>query len=149
MGREHEPPRRQSCRHHGTSSGIGGATARALAELVACIVAGDRDQDGLDELVSDIESAGGRAVASTFDVTEPGSIASADAVFIGRAMLRDSSWANNVAAELGAGPRFIEQYAYALQEEDHHEHLRHRRKKTADVHLARTDLDWVVVRPAS
>ncbi|MDV6259785.1 NADH:flavin oxidoreductase/NADH oxidase [Rhodococcoides yunnanense] len=39
---------------------------------------------------------------------------SADTVFIGRAMLRDPSWANNAADSLGASPRYIEQYEYAL-----------------------------------
>jgi hypothetical protein len=29
-------------------------------------------------------------------------------------MLRDPSWANHAARELGAAPRFLEQYAYAL-----------------------------------
>ncbi|MGO1976484.1 NADH:flavin oxidoreductase/NADH oxidase [Brachybacterium tyrofermentans] len=38
----------------------------------------------------------------------------ADAVFVGREMLRDPSWANHAARELGTTPRFIEQYAYAL-----------------------------------
>lgn len=39
---------------------------------------------------------------------------SVDAVFIGRALLRNPSWANDAAVEMGATPRFIEQYAYAL-----------------------------------
>ena len=38
----------------------------------------------------------------------------ADAVFVGREMLRDPSWANHASRELGATPRFLEQYAYAL-----------------------------------
>ncbi|WP_353713555.1 NADH:flavin oxidoreductase/NADH oxidase [Arthrobacter sp. K5] len=38
----------------------------------------------------------------------------ADAVFIGRALLRDASWTNNAAAALGAQPRFLHQYDYAL-----------------------------------
>jgi 2,4-dienoyl-CoA reductase-like NADH-dependent reductase (Old Yellow Enzyme family) len=37
-----------------------------------------------------------------------------DAVFLGRALLRDASWPNNAAAILGAPPRFVEQYGYAL-----------------------------------
>jgi 2,4-dienoyl-CoA reductase-like NADH-dependent reductase (Old Yellow Enzyme family) len=37
-----------------------------------------------------------------------------DAVFVGRALLRNPSWANDAALELGASPRFIEQYAYTL-----------------------------------
>ncbi|GAB2991759.1 NADH:flavin oxidoreductase/NADH oxidase [Actinotalea caeni] len=38
----------------------------------------------------------------------------ADAVFLGRPLLRNPSWANDAALELGASPRFIEQYAYTL-----------------------------------
>lgn len=38
----------------------------------------------------------------------------ADAVFVGRAMLRDPSFANNAAAQLGAKPDFMQQYSYAL-----------------------------------
>ncbi|WP_226345564.1 NADH:flavin oxidoreductase/NADH oxidase [Agilicoccus flavus] len=38
----------------------------------------------------------------------------ADAVFLGRALLRNPSWANDAALDLGASPRFIEQYAYTL-----------------------------------
>lgn len=38
----------------------------------------------------------------------------ADAVFVGRAILRDPSWPNHAAVTLGAAPRFLEQYGYAL-----------------------------------
>ncbi|UPO76308.1 NADH:flavin oxidoreductase/NADH oxidase [Arthrobacter sp. Helios] len=38
----------------------------------------------------------------------------ADAVFLGRPLLRNPSWANDAALELGTKPRFIEQYAYTL-----------------------------------
>lgn len=38
----------------------------------------------------------------------------ADAIFLGRALLRDASWPNNAAVALGASPRFIVQYDYAL-----------------------------------
>ncbi|MFD4957805.1 NADH:flavin oxidoreductase/NADH oxidase [Microbacterium sp. NPDC058389] len=37
-----------------------------------------------------------------------------DAVFIGRALLRTASWANDTASVLGAEPRYVHQYAYAL-----------------------------------
>lgn len=37
-----------------------------------------------------------------------------DAVFIGRALLKDASWANNAAEKLGQKPRFVAQYDYAL-----------------------------------
>lgn len=38
----------------------------------------------------------------------------ADAIFLGRPLLRSPSWANDAALELGTSPRFIDQYAYAL-----------------------------------
>ncbi|MBD7994593.1 NADH:flavin oxidoreductase/NADH oxidase [Arthrobacter sp. Sa2CUA1] len=38
----------------------------------------------------------------------------ADAVFLGRPLLRNPSWANEAALELGIKPRYIEQYAYVL-----------------------------------
>ncbi|MDQ0577234.1 NADH:flavin oxidoreductase/NADH oxidase [Agromyces albus] len=38
----------------------------------------------------------------------------ADALFLGRPLLRDASWINNAATTLGAQPRYIEQYDYAL-----------------------------------
>lgn len=38
----------------------------------------------------------------------------ADAIFLGRPLLRNPSWANDAARELGSSPRFIEQYAYTL-----------------------------------
>ena len=63
---------------------------------------------------------GGPAVAAVGRITDPiqaaGLIAdgSADAVFLGRAFLRDASWANNAAAALDAEGRFIKQYDYAV-----------------------------------
>jgi 2,4-dienoyl-CoA reductase-like NADH-dependent reductase (Old Yellow Enzyme family) len=38
----------------------------------------------------------------------------ADALFIGRALLRDASWPNNAAAALGSEARYLEQYSYAV-----------------------------------
>ena len=38
----------------------------------------------------------------------------ADAVFLGRPLLSNPSWANDAALALGASPRFIKQYAYTL-----------------------------------
>lgn len=38
----------------------------------------------------------------------------ADAVFLGRPLLRNPSWANDAALALGVSPRFLEQYAYTL-----------------------------------
>ncbi|MHA7269470.1 hypothetical protein [Arthrobacter sp. HLT1-20] len=39
---------------------------------------------------------------------------SADAVFMGRALLRDTSWANNAAAVLGARGGYLLQCGYAV-----------------------------------
>jgi NADP-dependent 3-hydroxy acid dehydrogenase YdfG len=53
----------------GASSGIGEATARLLAKDGAKIVAVARRKSRLDQLVKDIEAAGGRAIAVEADVT--------------------------------------------------------------------------------
>lgn len=45
------------------------------------------------------------------DLVESGQV---DAVFLGRPLLRNPSWANDAALQLGMSPRFIEQYAYTL-----------------------------------
>ena len=58
----------------GAAGGIGGATARALAELGACIVATDIDLDAL-RIVAD--SLGDNAVALATDVTDERSVADA------------------------------------------------------------------------
>lgn len=54
----------------GASSGIGEATARALAAEGAAVVAAARRKDRLDALVGEIEADGGRAVALACDVTD-------------------------------------------------------------------------------
>ena len=54
----------------GASSGIGAATARALAELGAAVAVAARRKDRLDELVGQIEDKGGRALALETDVTD-------------------------------------------------------------------------------
>jgi NADP-dependent 3-hydroxy acid dehydrogenase YdfG len=54
----------------GASSGIGEATARALAGHGAAIAVAARRRDRLDELVAAIEADGGRAVAIETDVTD-------------------------------------------------------------------------------
>ena len=54
----------------GASSGIGEATARALAAQGAAVAVAARRKDRLDELVGEIEGSGGRALAIETDVTD-------------------------------------------------------------------------------
>jgi NADP-dependent 3-hydroxy acid dehydrogenase YdfG len=54
----------------GASSGIGDATARRLAEHGATVVVVARRKDRLDTLVSEIEAAGGTALAVEADITD-------------------------------------------------------------------------------
>ena len=53
----------------GAASGIGRAIALDLAGLGASVVAADKDIGGAQEVVKEIESAGGRAIATETDVT--------------------------------------------------------------------------------
>ncbi|MEH0510156.1 SDR family NAD(P)-dependent oxidoreductase [Streptomyces sp. B21-079] len=54
----------------GASSGIGAVSAKALAAHGATIVAAARGQEDLDQLVADINKAGGTAAARLTDVTD-------------------------------------------------------------------------------
>ncbi|MEU9187903.1 SDR family NAD(P)-dependent oxidoreductase [Streptomyces sp. NPDC048484] len=54
----------------GASSGIGAVSAKALAARGATIVAAARGQEALDQLVTDIEKAGGTAGARLTDVAD-------------------------------------------------------------------------------
>ena len=54
----------------GASSGIGAATARALAGAGAAVAVGARRTDRLEDLVKEIEGDGGRAVALPVDVSD-------------------------------------------------------------------------------
>jgi NADP-dependent 3-hydroxy acid dehydrogenase YdfG len=61
----------------GASSGIGAATARALAAEGAAVAIVARRVNRLDELKADIESAGGSALAVPADVTDAEQVAAA------------------------------------------------------------------------
>ena len=58
----------------GASSGIGEATARALATAGATVVLGARRTDRLEELAQDITATGGRAIYRSLDVTSRDSV---------------------------------------------------------------------------
>jgi NADP-dependent 3-hydroxy acid dehydrogenase YdfG len=66
----------------GASSGIGTATARALASEGAAIALLARRADRLDELKAEIETAGGTAVAVSADVTDAEQVADAVAATV-------------------------------------------------------------------
>ena len=54
----------------GASSGIGRATAQALARQGACVALAARRVDALRELAAEIEAHGGKALALQTDVTQ-------------------------------------------------------------------------------
>jgi len=58
----------------GASSGIGRASAMAVAERGATVFALARNGDALDDLVAEIRSNGGHAYAFTCDITDSGSV---------------------------------------------------------------------------
>ncbi|RLA54048.1 MAG: hypothetical protein DRQ65_05620, partial [Gammaproteobacteria bacterium] len=58
----------------GASSGFGEHFAHILAAAGARVVVGARRQDRLQNLVFDISSAGGEALAVALDVTDAGSV---------------------------------------------------------------------------
>ncbi|HEY7212551.1 MAG TPA: SDR family oxidoreductase [Bryobacteraceae bacterium] len=59
----------------GSGSGIGRAIARAFAEEGANVVVADIQPQAAKDTASAIEAAGGRALALTVDVADPGSVA--------------------------------------------------------------------------
>lgn len=58
----------------GASSGIGRASAIAVAERGGCVFALARNGEALDDLITEIRSAGGQAYAFTCDVTDSASV---------------------------------------------------------------------------
>jgi len=61
----------------GASSGIGAQYTRVLASAGAMVIAAARRKDRLDELVAEIDSAGGKAIAVEMDVTNTASVKAA------------------------------------------------------------------------
>jgi NAD(P)-dependent dehydrogenase (short-subunit alcohol dehydrogenase family) len=58
----------------GASRGIGAAAATAFAQAGAAVVLAARDERALDDLVRDIRTAGGRALAVPTDVTDASAV---------------------------------------------------------------------------
>lgn len=79
-----------------------------------------RTRDYQTSLIAQVRAESGVPVAAVGRIDDPAwaeelvSTGQADAVFIGRALLRDASWPNNAATTLGANPRFVVEYDYAL-----------------------------------
>jgi len=61
----------------GASSGLGATLAKGLAEAGATVIAAARRVERLEQLVVDVKSLGGDAVAVALDVTDPKSVAAA------------------------------------------------------------------------
>jgi thioester reductase-like protein/NADP-dependent 3-hydroxy acid dehydrogenase YdfG len=68
----------------GASSGIGRASAIAVAERGATVFALARNGDALDDLVTEIRANGGQAYAFTCDVTDSGSVETTVKDILGR-----------------------------------------------------------------
>ncbi|MDO5492277.1 MAG: NADH:flavin oxidoreductase/NADH oxidase [Nesterenkonia sp.] len=79
-----------------------------------------RDRDYQTSKAARLRRESGVPVAGVGRISEPvvasGLVASGDvdAVFVARQLLREISWPNRVAQELGAAPRHIPQYSYAV-----------------------------------
>jgi short-subunit dehydrogenase len=79
----------------GASSGFGRGAAQELAAQGAQVVVAARRKDMLDELVAEIQTAGGTAVAVQADVSEPADIAQLAETALSR-FGRIDVWINNV-----------------------------------------------------
>lgn len=86
----------------GASSGIGAATARALAQAGAAVASGARRGDKLRDLAKQIETGGGTALVLDLDVTDEQ--ACADAVARTRSELGGLDILVNCAGMMLLGP---------------------------------------------
>jgi len=83
----------------GASSGIGRATAVALANKGATVVVTARRKEALEDVVARCEQAGGRAVAMPADVNDAGALEAIAAETVGM-FGRLDAWVNNAAVNL-------------------------------------------------
>jgi len=83
----------------GASSGIGRATALALAEQGAAVVCAARGREALDALVAEITGRAQRAIAVTADITDPAALAALVAEAEG-AYGRIDTWVNDAAVSV-------------------------------------------------
>jgi len=83
----------------GASSGIGRATALALAEQGAAVVCAARGTEALQALVAEITGRGQRALAVTADITDPASLDALVAAAEG-AYGRIDTWVNDAAVSV-------------------------------------------------
>jgi NAD(P)-dependent dehydrogenase (short-subunit alcohol dehydrogenase family) len=85
----------------GASSGIGRAAAKRFAAEGACVAAGARRTDLLNDLVAEINAAGGESMAVTLDVTDEQSVQAAVAATVERFGRLDGAFNN--AGQIGSG----------------------------------------------
>ena len=78
------------------------------------------DRDYQTALAAQVRAQADVPVAAVGRIDDPQwaeelvSTGQADAVFVGRALLRDASWANSAATAVGESPRYVVQYDYTL-----------------------------------